>query len=387
MSEKIPVFPILYITNNNKKLYQWSIELKKTDHNTYLIQTSHGEVEGKKVIHEKEIKEGKCKRTILEQATLDASSKWKNKKEKELYSESKVQDTEKTVVVRPMLANKFSFDSYKKGGRSFKISFPAYVQKKYDGIRCISYMKNGAVVLESRKGIPFQNFEVLKSQLKNMFESAKDKQLYFDGELYSDDVDFETISGLIRLSEKKATEEDLVNINKIEYHIYDCILLKNLEMPYADRHSFIQSSMNKKNNLILPVESFLVKKLEEVKEKHDEFVKNGYEGIMIRDMKGPYEIQKRSKYLQKYKEFMEEEFKIVGFHEGTGSESGTVIWECLTEEGKLFAVRPKGTFESRKKLFENAEENIGKELTVIFQEYTAENIPRFPVGKGIRDIY
>jgi ATP-dependent DNA ligase len=383
----IPTFPVLYILNNNQKLYQWSIEIKKTENNTFIIQTSHGEVDGKKVIHEKEIKEGKCKRTILEQATLDSSSKWKNKKEKELYSESKVQDSEKKIVVRPMLANKFSFDTYKKGGRSFKISFPAYVQKKYDGIRCISYMKNGLVVLESRKGIPFQNFDVLKGQLKKMFDASKDKNLYFDGELYSDVVDFETISGLIRLSEKKATESDIIAINKIQYHIYDCIFIDNLEMPYSKRYEFINSSMIPSNSLILGVNSIVVEKLDLVKKYHDDFVKDGYEGIMIREMNGLYEIQKRSKYLQKYKEFMEEEFKIVGFHEGTGSEIGTVIWDCITSDGKTFAVRPKGTFESRKKLFETAGENIGKDLTVIFQEYTAENIPRFPVGKGIRDIY
>ena len=108
-------------------------------------------------------------------------------------------------------------------------------KKKYDGIRCISYMKNGAVVLESRKGIPFHNFDVLKGQLKKMFEACKDKNLYFDGELYSDIIDFETISGLIRLSEKKATESDIIAINKIQYHIYDCIFIDNLEMPYSKR--------------------------------------------------------------------------------------------------------------------------------------------------------
>ena len=30
---------------------------------------------------------------------------------------------------------------------------------------------------------------------------------------------------------------------------------------------------------------------------------------------------------------------------------------------------------------------INKLLTVIFQEYTADGIPRFPIGKSIRDIF
>ena len=47
-----------------------------------------------------------------------------------------------------------------------------------------------------------------------------------------------------------------------------------------------------------------------------------------------YEPNKRSKDLQKYKDNMEEEYKIVGFHEGSGDEKGAVIWDCITKEGK-----------------------------------------------------
>ena len=108
---------------------------------------------------------------------------------------------------------------------------------------------------------------------------------------------------------------------------------------------------------------------------------------MIRDKDGIYELNKRSKYLQKFKEFIEEEFKIVGFHEGTGDEKGAIIWDCVTKDKKTFAVRPKGTFESRKKLYEDGGKYIGKSLTVIFQEYSSDGVPRFPVGKAIRDIY
>ena len=104
-------------------------------------------------------------------------------------------------------------------------------------------------------------------------------------------------------------------------------------------------------------------------------------------MNGIYEVNKRSKYLQKFKEFLEEEFKIVGFHEGSSDEKGSVVWNCVTKDNQEFSVRPKGTFESRKKLFDEGDKYIGKQLTVIFQEYSTEGIPRFPVGKAIRDIY
>ena len=389
----ITEFPTLYI-DNKKKIYEWSIKIVPKENNVFAIVTSHGQKNGKMVKHEKDITEGKGKRSVLEQTIQEVKRKWDNKKEKELYCESldlnsDLSELSKKIIVRPMLANTFSFDTYNKKSRAFKISFPSYIQKKYDGIRCISYLKDDKVILESRKGIEFQNFGKLKDQLHGLLIKLP-KNFYFDGELYTDKLDFEVISGLIRLHEKKITQKDVDSINKIEYHIYDFVDLDNETIVYKDRYKyltdFLTSNINNKS-LCKTVDTILVEKLEDIKTYHDNFVKDGYEGIMIRDMNGIYEVNKRSKYLQKFKEFLEEEFKIVGFHEGSSDEKGSVVWNCVTKDNQEFSVRPKGTFESRKKLFDEGDKYIGKLLTVIFQEYSAEGIPRFPVGKGIRDIY
>jgi DNA ligase-1 len=387
----IPIFPKLY-SFKNKKIYEWSIKIEKKS-NSYIIVTEHGQTDGKIVVHEKEISEGKAKRTVLEQAALDAQSKWNNKKNKELYVEN-IENTETKddldIVVRPMLANKFNFETYKKTSKAYKIPFPAFIQKKYDGLRCISYLKNDKVILESRKGIEFENFTLLREQLYELFKT-KPSNFYLDGELYSEVVEFQTISGLIRLSEKKATPEEIKEINKIEYYIYDCIDLNDLSLGYSKRYEILKDitkkTKNQKNSLIKLVDTIEVDKLEDVKKYHDQFVEEGYEGLMVRDKNGPYEIQKRSKYLQKYKEFMEEEFKIIGFHEGSGDEKGAVVWDCITSDGKAFAVRPKGTFETRQQLYDNGDKYIGKLLTVIFMELTPDGIPRILTGKDIRDIY
>jgi DNA ligase-1 len=398
MTTKIPTYPQLFILNNDR-IYTWSISIidKHKNGSVYTISTSHGLIDGKKVVHEKDIEEGKAKRTVLEQAILEANRKWENKKEKELYlekldlNEKKSSSSVSSITVRPMLANKFDFKLYNPDSKSraFKISFPAYVQRKYDGIRCIAYKNgDGEIVIESRKGIQFQNFGLLKEQLSVLFNKLPDN-FYLDGELYTDKLDFEVISGLIRLHETSSVEDNNL-INKIEYHIYDFIDLNNADVPYKDRYLFLKDFLHKnasKLSLIKDVETTLIKKVEDVKKYHDEYFKQGYEGIMVRDLNGPYEINKRSKYLQKFKEFMEEEFKIIGYHDGTGDEKGAVIWDCEISSDKNVAVRPRGTFESRKKLFLEADKYIGKKLTVIFQGYTEDGSLRFPVGKAIRDIY
>lgn len=389
--ESIPVFPKLYQMNNNHKIYEWSIRIEQSFGDCYDIITSHGEKGGNMVNHTNTIEKGKVKRTILQQAILEASSKWKNKREKDLYCESVEETTNNTgnnVVVRPMLANTFSFDVYKKGGRGFKIDVDgAYIQRKYDGIRCISYIKDGEVIMESRKGIPFQNFELLRAELKSMFEKLP-VGFYFDGELYTDKYDFEVLCGLVRLTEKRVSREDKTKINTIEYHIYDFVDTNDLAKTFKERYEFLDLFLSQNHTpLIKKVPTELVSRLEDIKRKHDEYIQEGYEGIMIRDKSGPYEVQKRSKFLQKYKEFIEEEFKIIGFNEGTGDEKGCVLWVCETKNGSTFTVRPRGTKESRMVMFYEGQKYINKFLTVIFQEYSADNIPRFPVGKGVRDVY
>jgi hypothetical protein len=64
-----------------------------------------------------------------------------------------------------------------------------------------------------------------------------------------------------------------------------------------------------------------------------------------------------------------------------------VIWECETKDGKPFSVRPRGTFESRKELYLEADKYIGKKLTILFKGYTEDGKPREPVGKAIREDY
>ena len=134
---------------------------------------------------------------------------------------------------------------------------------------------------------------------------------------------------------------------------------------------------------LLPTEECKTK--EDLKGLHDLYVAEGYEGLILRNKTGLYAINHRSKDLQKYKEFLDAEFDVTGFTVGVGSDEGCVIWTCRTDEGKEFSCRPKGTHESRQEALKTARGQLGKKLTVRFQEWTAEKKPRFPVGVAFRD--
>jgi DNA ligase-1 len=118
---------------------------------------------------------------------------------------------------------------------------------------------------------------------------------------------------------------------------------------------------------------------------HARWTTDGYEGVMLRNKAGKYRVGVRSVDLQKYKEFEDAEYKVVGFKEGDGVEKGCVVWLCVTAKNQEFAVRPRGTHEERQALFLEGDKYVGKMLTVRYQELTTDGIPRFPVGLTFRD--
>ena len=116
----------------------------------------------------------------------------------------------------------------------------------------------------------------------------------------------------------------------------------------------------------------------------DEFVKNRYEGAILRDKTGVYTNKRTPKLLKMKKEY-DAEFKIVGAKSGEGTEEGCVVYELETEKGYKFTCRPRGTFEDRKKALKEIEKDIGKQYTVVYQEMDNKTgIPIHIRGKGIR---
>jgi DNA ligase-1 len=124
---------------------------------------------------------------------------------------------------------------------------------------------------------------------------------------------------------------------------------------------------------------------EDVPSIHKQHVEEGHEGTMIRDKNSVYEVGQRSNYLLKFKDFQTEEFEIVGAKTGHGRDADSVVWVCETRDGHQFAVRPEGTIAQREKQYSEREKFMGKMLTVRFQNLTALDVPRFPVGVVVRD--
>lgn len=367
---------------DRQKIWNASIQEQK-DH--VLVTISYGLIDGKQNITTRTYNEGKNlgkanETTIWEQAYSETLRKWKDKKEKEGYHEH--DETIKTdskpvsefvTPVLPMLAS-----TYDK-----KMSFPCFVQPKLDGLRCLTYLQDGKVVAQSRTGGLF-SMDRVTGALTDFFKEYP--KVVLDGELYTPDLSFERVAGLIK--KKKRTSDDDHDLSLIKYHVYDCIPITSMSSSFSERIEFLNETVGLRHDPILAlVETQHIDSHESFRSFFSAYIESGFEGIMLRTMDGVYRTGYRSKDLQKYKEFLEEEFTIIGYDQGSGRDEGTVIWVCETEQGKPFSVRPRGTMEQRSEWFKQGSRYVGKKLTVIFQERSEHGVPRFPVGKAIRDGY
>ena len=414
MHTHVEKMPPLYGIEKNGKIKTWiaDVFLKGSNPQTdpAFATIEHGQQDGKKQVTVRDYTEGKNigkknETTPLEQCIAETRRKWLDKKEKESYEESVPAPTQQeqeqeqphpqqqtgTKKYFPMLAQKF--DPTSKTAKKNTIVFPCFVQPKLDGLRCVVYrdITTGEIRHQSRTGTYFDTMSHITNSLAPLF--AKFPDVILDGELYTTEMPFEELAGLIK--KKKLTPQDVEKLCVIEYHIYDMVDEKaafhvrrdSIKKMFAQVAASTAASPHHLPRYICLVETTEAKTVAEFKAEFGRFIEAGYEGIMLRNKTGMYRCNYRSHDLQKYKEFEEDEFRIIGFTQGDGRDKGTVIWVCETKEGKEFTVRPRGTMESRRKLFEMGKKYVGKMLTVIYQELTEEGKPRFPVGKDVRENY
>jgi DNA ligase-1 len=465
-------FPTLYAIDKNGKIKVWTaavlqpVDKKLAAAGYASSRITHGYINGKQQIALRDYNTGKNigrsnETTPLAQCISETRRKWTDKNEKEGYSETKPADCGEGYgdisgnhwendgdcdgddggdgdgggaadappgPFLPMLAQTFNpADAIVNGatgaagaGTGSKkkkvITFPCFVQPKLDGLRCVSYATRGGAVcevaLQSRTGAFFTGLPHIAAALRPYL--SQHPSIVIDGELYTDQMPFEELAGLIK--KKKISGSDVERLKKVKYHVYDIYDRARCDMPYSERMGVLAAAVRRCGcvandafsagvaanrvlrsaattvvateeaaTVVVLVRTEKVAALSDFRRLFSEFVEAGYEGIMLRNAAGVYRVNYRSNDLQKYKEFMEDEYRIIDFKEGEGRDAGAVIWVCETADGKEFTVRPRGTMEQRREWFNDGGSYIGKNLTVVYQELTEDGKPRFPVGKCVRE--
>jgi ATP-dependent DNA ligase len=249
-------------------------------------------------------------------------------------------------------------------------------------LRSVSIKENGKVTLWFRSGKQVKTMQHIEEALNKVMQDGE----IWDGELYVHNEDFNKLGGSIR----KDVNLDLETAKKVEYHIYDFPRIKTVttllveHIPY--KHRLEAFNRRKITHPLMAVRTVIVNNEDEMKQYFSEFIEQGYEGAMLRNIGMTYE-QRRSYDLLKYKEFDDAEFLVVGYEEGRGQLAGAVgSFICELPNGQTFKAKLKGKDVTNLlvQYFKNPKLFMGKQLTVQYQGLSKDGVPRFPVGKSLR---
>jgi DNA ligase-1 len=274
--------------------------------------------------------------------------------------------------IKAMLAHKYNED---------KADYPAFIQPKLDGVRCL-FTAKGAF---SRANNRFMNVEHIEQALKPFF--AKNPTAILDGELYNHGLkdDFEKIISLVK--KRKPTKDDRVEAAElVEYHIYDVASMTIAN--YTTRLNYINSISNFQwNHILRRVDTKVALDFDDALKMHKKNLKLGYEGSIYRSFEGKYKGT-RSWDLMKFKDFHDAEATIVGYEIGKGKREGTLGKFIMQDyEGNEFGCPPgKGyNYKDLANMLENIHDYIGQYATFTYFERTKAGSYRHPHYKAIRN--
>jgi len=371
----------LYDKAKNGKIKVWMISVDK---NT--IITHHGYIDGKLTEKRKTIHKGKNigkknETTPEQQALFEMQSKVKLQQRKGYsFNLQEVRSGKQAPTYLPMLA------------KTYNGTLPdsCYAQPKLNGIRCVAVKQDYCVTLWSRTG---KDLTGPLWDLARILNRTMTGDTIWDGELYVHGWDFSRIT--------RAVKKESPDSYRIEFHVYDiplCNTVRGDETKFALRNvwlSFGKKYIHEPRVKFIPAIS--ISSEVEMKARHDLYVQDGYEGIILRDGDANYLWKHRGKELIKYKEFIDEEFPIIGYRAGTGVDEGTIIFKCHIggrrnkclpyndPRSGYFDVRPRGTVSERRAMYSHGWRYVGEMLTVRYQERSIYDMPVFPVGISVRD--
>lgn len=296
-----------------------------------------------------------------------------------------------SLIFKPQLAHKYADKKHLilyNDDLTFKV--PYYGQPKLNGIRCfIQKISPTELQFSSRSGKLFKQFpHLIEDFLKVLPLNA-----IIDGELFNYNVPFEQIASLVNSDSLDYITEDNYQVKDIHFHSYDYIEDPNTNLDtFKIRNEKLQALFKKHTfKSSFYVETVLLNNHDHIKTLFDDYSAKKYEGLMLRSSSGLYKFAYRTSDLLKYKEMLQDEFKILDIYLAENDPTKVQIL-C---ENRFNSEEQYNTFNIGS-LLGNKEQNyntyylnkskyIGKYLTVDYQCLSNYNVPLFPVGIIIRD--
>ena len=392
----------MYKTSQTEGILYWRIGF---DGLTNELVTEHGYditstgKRGKLQVDRLKLYTNNLHKNIIDKALQDAIKGYDDKY-KEGYS-----DESGISISYPgaQLANKYPIPGQKneKGGeiknplKTYNFTRGIAIQGKLDGIRARIWRINGKVLILSRENNQHPWLDTyIKPELDILFNYLP-QGVGLDCELYNKNITFNVLTSIIKTYKTKHPGNDSIFL-----YIFDLILLNT---PLEKRIEILSNSFNMVNKehpfeRLKLLSHIIIYDETKIEFYHDEAVKSGFEGIIIRKLLGPVGIKLTQKQIEetwykpgrnnnllKVKKFIDEEGVVIDIVPGEGRESNLANLVIKDIRGNTFSVRPRGNFEEREKWLINKDKYIGKKYTIRYFELSEYGVPRFPVGVAFRD--
>jgi DNA ligase-1 len=252
-----------------------------------------------------------------------------------------------------------------------KVAGNKLIEVKLDGVRVITIVHpDGRVDQFSRNGKELVNFEHIKDQFRKTVTGITESTV-FDGEVMSS-----SFQDLMKQVHRKSD----VKANDAVLHLFDYLPLKDFEKGAWKKSQVERSEKLKAWKDLWDEETPNIQVLsyEEVDLNTDagkqrfvdinrSAIAGGYEGIMIKDPKAPYECKRTASWL-KLKPFIEVSLIVTAVEEGTGKNVGrlgALVCEGVDDGRRILVNVGSGfTDDQRIDYWTNREEVVGKVVEV-----------------------
>jgi len=288
-----------------------------------------------------------------------------------------------------------------------KIKYPCYVSTKLDGLRAI--VEDGVVY--SRSGKPFRSKAVQELFGKQKYNGLDGELIY--GPANADNVFNVSTQACMSTDLPRGFSKDLLS-----YHVFDKAVLRDnsrIVIPYHERmQEALADCLDAREhgeNVYFVVQT-RVEGEQELLALEASMLGNGFEGGMVRSINGPYKRGRSSVkdgIIGKLKRFTDSEAIITGFEEllhnnneatkdefgrtersshkenlvGAGTLGALLVVD--KETGVAFKIGTGFDAATRKLLWEQGGELIGKLAKYKSFKIGEKDAPRFPVFLGLRD--
>lgn len=280
-----------------------------------------------------------------------------------------VYNTDDNNNLKPMKCQKF---------QEGKIKYPAFAQPKLNGLRCVlrweTWTEGEGMFTQEMYGAKLRTKEGLEYYMPHITNYLNKDQFYkddlelvYDGELYCHKMPLNQIKASCPMVNSRGTlSKSSGNPVNISFWIFDLSIPDTTQ----DVRLMLQKQANIYGTYVGYVHNVVIHSDQEAMEVRDKWIKEGFEGAVIRETDAEYAFGFRPSFICKFKTHMDSEFLIVDVIPKPTDSSLPLFVLKNDINDEVFECNPSGNWEYQRDLMHNSHELIGMYATVRYRERT-----------------